>query len=55
MNHNYHHLSIETKTKIITMRNCSSATFSQIADQCGCSVTIRLLFGLIKIIFKIFH
>lgn len=39
LNRNYHHLSIETKTKIITMRNYSTATLSEIANQCDCSVS----------------
>lgn len=40
LNQNYNHLSIETKTKIITMRLYSTATFDQIANDCRCSVNI---------------
>lgn len=40
LNQNYNHLSIETKTKIITMRLYSTATFDQIANECRCSVNI---------------
>lgn len=38
MNHKKN-LSIEIKTKIITMRKYSTATFAEIANQCGCSVS----------------
>lgn len=36
-------LSMETKTKIITMRKYSSATFTEIANQCGCGVSRKIL------------
>lgn len=32
-------LSIETKTKIVTMRNYTSHTWAEIAADCGCSVS----------------
>lgn len=35
-------LSMETKTKIITLRKYSSATFAEIANQCECGVSRRI-------------
>lgn len=37
-NHHYHRLNLETRTKIVTMRNYSTSTFEQIAIECDCSV-----------------
>lgn len=32
----------ETRTKIVTLRNYTNLTFDQIADKCGCSVSVKL-------------